>query len=430
MTEIEFNALKEKVGADVANQIKVATDPLQKKLDEVEGKLAAATSDTDKAAITKEITEAVKASDDALKAILTKQGESITELQGKLDENKDEGESIIKIFEAKKEDMASVRKANTGVVEFHLGYRVGKNGKYQLVAKAADVHNTTTTGANASITQDVSDAAILRSGADGDEINTIRRNVPWILDFVSVGTTTAATITWFDEVGKQGDFAVTAEGAIKPLVMYTFNRTSADYKKAAGKAIITEEFEMDFPRLVSTIRDLMQTDCKNEMNDIILTDLIANASAYSNPDLVGQIDNADNYAAIAAIAGQVGNFYYTPNVLVMNNNQGIVSATTKGSDGQYINPENILKEINASGLKILKNPGVDFDHVFVGDGSVYKVLLRGDLIVRIGYSGDDFDRNQYRMLVEQYFYSYISQARKAGLVYASLTAVKASIETP
>lgn len=430
MTEIEFNALVDKVGTGVATKIKDATDPLQKKLDEFEGKLKDAGNETDKAAITKEITDAITKSDEALRDILKKQGETITELQGKLDDNKDEGESVMKIFEEKKEAMAKVRKDQTGVVEFHIGYRVGKNGKYQLVAKAADVHNTTTTGANASITQDLSDAAILRAGSENDEINTINRNRPWILDFVSVGTTTSATVTWFDEVGKQGDFAVTAEGAVKPLVMYTFNRTSADYKKAAGKAIITEEFEMDFPRLVSTIRDLMQTDCKNEMNDIILTDLIANASAYSNPALVGQIDNADNYAAIAAIAGQVGNSYYTPNVLVMNNNQGIVSATLKGTDGQYINPTNVLNEINASGLKILKNPGVDFDHVFVGDGSVYKVLLRGDLIVRIGYSGDDFDRNQYRMLVEQYFYSYISQARKAGLVYASLTDVKASIEKP
>lgn len=430
MNELEFKALVDKLGPEIATKIQAASGALQTKLDGLETKLTAATSPEAKTAVTKEITDAIKASDDALRDILTKQGEKISDLQAKLDTSADEGESVIKVLEGQKDAIHKVFKAGAGVVEIQLGYKVGKNGKYQLVAKAADVHNTATTGANASITQDLSDAAILRSGAEGDDINTINRNRPWILDFVSVGNTTSATITWFDEVGKQGDFAVTAEGAVKPLVMYTFNRTSADYKKAAGRAKITEEFNMDFPRLVSTIRDLMQTDCRNEMNDLILADMITNASAYANADLVGQIDNADNYAAIGAVAGQLGNHFYTPNVLVMNNNQGIVSATQKGTDGQYINPDALMKEINASGLKMIKNPGVDFDHIFMGDGSVYKVLLRGDLIVRIGYSSDDFDKNQYSLVVEQYFYSYISQARKAGLVYASLSAVKASIEKP
>jgi hypothetical protein len=328
-------------------------------------------------------------------------------------------------------EIAEVWSKKTGAVELRLGYRIGKNGKPMLIAeKAADVHNTTTTGANASLTNDLTDAAILRIGSEGDEIFTVKRNTPFILDFVSVGNTTSSVITWMDEVGKQGDFAVTNEGAVKPLVMYTFNRTNADYKKAAGRAKITEEFNMDFPRLVSVIKDLMSIDCRNEMNDLILTDMIANASAYSNAALAGQIDNADNYSAIGAVAGQLGNSFYTPNVLVLNNNQGIVNASQKGTDGQFINPDALMKEINAAGLQIVKNPSIDFGKFFLGDGSVYKVLLRGDLIIRIGFSNDDFDRNQYSLVVEQYFYSFISDARKAGLVYADFAAVKAAIETP
>jgi hypothetical protein len=428
MEKTEFDALVAKVGTDVATKIKEVADPLQKRLDDFEQKTVAGLATAKDAS---DLKLQIEANDKALKDILKLQGETITELQNALNtEKEDEGETVIDMLTSQKDKIKEVFDAGTGQVSFRIGYKVGKNGKYRLVAKAADVHNTSTAGANASITQDLSDAAILRAGSEGDTIETVNRNRPWILDFVSVGATTSSTVTWFDEVGKQGDFAVTAEGAIKPLVMYTFNRTSADYQKVAGRAKITEEFSMDFPRLVSTIRDLMQVDCRNEMNDVILADLIANATAYSNPDLVGQIDNADNYAAIAAIAGQIGNSFHTPNVLVMNNNQGIVSATLKGTDGQYINPANVLAEINAAGLKMVKNPGVDFDHVFVGDGSVYKVLLRGDLVIRVGYSNDDFDRNQYSLVVEQYFYSYISQAKKAGLVYASLTDVKASIEKP
>lgn len=430
MNEQEFQALVDKVGVSTATRIKEATEPLQQKLNAMEALLNKKGEGTVTAEELKTLNEQIKTENEKFEGIMKTQGETITGLQAKLATKEDEEESVIKVFEKAAAEINKVYAAKTGAVEFRIGYRMSKNGKMQLVAKAADVHNTTITGANASITQDISDAAILRMGSDSDAIETQQRDRPWILDFVSVGNTTASALTWFDEVPKQGDFAVTAEGAVKPLQMYTFNRTSSDYKKATGRGKITEEFNNDFPRLVSMIKDLMKTDCRNEMNDLILVDMIANATAYANAGLVGQIDNADNYAAIAAAAGQLGNSYYTPNVLVMNNNQGIVSASLKGTDGQYINPENLMKEINSAGLRIIKHPSVAFGKFFLGDGSVYKVLLKGDLIVRIGYSNDDFDRNQYSLVVEQYFYSYVSQARKAGLVYGDFDAIKASIEKP
>jgi hypothetical protein len=428
MEKVEFDALVAKVGTDVAVKIQEATSPLQRKLDDFEAasKIAPPTPEQVKA-----INDAVKAESDKLTDILKKQGEDITALKAKIDtgESSENGDSVMKVLMSMKDEIAKVYQAKTGQVEIRMGYQVGKNGKYELVAKAADVHNTTTVGANASITQNVTTAAILRGGGD-DTIETLQRSRPWILDFVSVGNTTAPMLAWFDEVPKQGNFAVTAEGAVKPLVMYTFNRTSSDYKKAAGRAKITEEFNTDFPRVVSTIKDLMQVDCKNVMNDLILTDMIANASAYSNAGLVGTINNATDWDAIAAAAGQLGNSYYTPNVLVMNNNRGIIAATSKDTTNQYINYSPVLAEINAGGLQMIKHPSVAIGNFFLGDGSVYKVLLKGDLIVRIGYSNDDFDRNQYSLVVEQYFYSYIPQARKAGLVYGGFTAIKASIETP
>jgi len=429
MEKQEFDALVSKVGAETAQLIKTAVEPMQKQINDFETKFGA-----NPGAITQKdidvLNQSISTNEKALRDILEKQGGIITEIQNKLNTETDDGDSVVKVLESVKTQIQQVYKAGTGHVEIQLGYKVGKNGKYKMVAKAADVHNTTTTGANASITSDLSDSALLRIGSESDEIMTIKRNTPWILDFVSVGNTTSSVITWFDEVQKQGDFAVTAEGAIKPLVMYTFNRKSADYKKATGRAKITEEFNMDFPRLVSTIRDLMSTDCKNEMNALILSDMIANATAYNNPALAGEIDNADNYAAIGAVAGQLGNAYYTPNVLVLNNNQGIVNASQKGTDGQFINPEALMKEINAAGLNIAKNPDVNFGKFFMADGSVYKVLLRGDLIIRIGYSNDDFDKNQYSLVVEQFFYSFMSDARKAGLVYADFEEVKAAIEKP
>jgi hypothetical protein len=70
-----------------------------------------------------------------------------------------------------------------------------------------------------------------------------------VLQFVSVGQTDAPALLWFEEVPKDGDFAVVAEGAVKPLIQYKFERRTADYRKVAGYTAITDEFTMDFPRL-------------------------------------------------------------------------------------------------------------------------------------------------------------------------------------
>lgn len=425
MNEVEFQALVAKLGPEVATKIKDAVAPLQAKLDAFEATAkGGATAEAVKA-----IEEEIKKESVKLEGIVKAQGTTITELQAKLSTTEAENESALKTFEGKKDDINKVFKSGSGFVEFHMGYRVDKNGKYQLVAKAADVHNTTTTGANASVTEALSDAAILRVGSESAAIETLQRSRPWILDFVSVGNTTASALTWFDEVAKQGAFAVTAEGAVKPLVMYTFDRKSSDYRKVAGRAKITEEFNNDFPRLVSMIKDLMKIDCRNAMNDLILVDMIANATAYANAGLVGTINNATDWDAIAAAAGQLANVYYTPNVLVMNPNKGIIAASSKDTTGQYVNYEPLMNEINAGNLQVIKHPSIAIGKFFIGDGSVYKVLLKGDVIVRIGYSNDDFDRNQYSLVVEQYFYSYISTARKPGLVYGDFAAIKTSIET-
>lgn len=424
----EFDALVAKVGTETATKIQEAVSPIQKAFDAFEEKYKA-----NPESVTKEDVEKIKGlvetKDADLRKILTTQGESITELEKKLNVQESGGESVAKVLEGLKDKIQAVYRNKTGAVEIQLGYVADKNGRYQLVAKAADVHNTTTTGANASITQNVSAAALLRGDANAP-IETIQRKRPWILDFVFVGSTANSSFVWFNEVPKQGDFAVTAEGAVKPLLMYTFDRLSADYKKVAGRVKITEEFAMDFPRLVSTIEDLMRVDCRNKMNDLILTDLIANASTYSNPALALQIDGADNWAAIAAAAGQLANFYYTPNILVLNPNQGIINATMKDSTGQYINYEPLMREIEAGNITVLRHPDVAMGKFFLGDGNAYKVWLRGDLIVRIGYSNDDFDRNQYSMVVEQYFFAFISAAKKAGLIYGDFAAIKTAIEKP
>lgn len=313
-------------------------------------------------------------------------------------------------FDAKKDELAAVK--------------LKKAGNVALVIKVAGV--TTRTGA---VTNTGSALSAQLLGNEGAEIFEIKRGKPFILDFVTVGNTDAPAIVWFDEVPRQGDFAVTAEGAIKVLIEYEFVRTTADYRKAAGRVIITEEFDKDYPRLVSKIMQLMNIDCKNAMNALILTDMIAQASPFTFAGLNQLIQTPDYYAAIGAVICQLQSFFYEPNVLVLNPVDAWTMRLTKDLNGRYqmspLNgPDGKTYEFGA----IIVDPRVAIGYAFVGDGSIYNVDLRGDIIVRMGYSTGDFEANQYTLLVEQYFFNYISTARKPGFVYFNFNTVQAAIQ--
>jgi hypothetical protein len=265
-------------------------------------------------------------------------------------------------------------------------------------------------------------------GNENAPVYTIRRGKPFILEFVTVGQTDAPALVWFDEVPRTGDFAVTAEGATKVLIEYVFNRTSTDYRKAAGRVIITEEFDKDYPRLVSTIKQLMNIDCLNEMNALILTDMISQASPFAYTGLNGAISNPDDYAAIGAAICQLQSFFYEPNVLVINPADAWAMRLTKDLQGRYqMSPLTGADGKTYEFGAIITDPRVAIGYAFVGDGSIYNVDLRGELIVRMGYSTGDFEANQYTLLVEQYFFNHISQAKKPGFIYFNFGTVKAAI---
>lgn len=356
------------------------------------------------------------AKEGSIKHSLIEQGKKINELLEQVGKGLNGGSTMAqfkKDFDAKIADGSfdKVKQDKAGAVSF--------------VIKAAAV--TTRTGAVSDNASDLSNQLV---GNDGAQIFEIKRGTPFILDFVTVGNTDAPAIIWFDETQKQGDFAVTAEGAVKPLVEYIWVRQSADYRKAAGRAVITEEFDKDYPRIVSKIKQLMNIDCRNDMNALILTDMIAQASPFTFAGLNGGITDPDDYAAIGAVICQLQNFFYPPNVLVLNPADAWKMRLTKDLQGRYqMSPLN-GKDGNYEFGAIITDPRVALGSAFVGDGSIYNVDLRGDLIVRMGYSTGDFEANQYTLLVEQYFFNYISQAKKPGFIYFNFDTVKAAIAAP
>ena len=407
MEEKEFDALVAKVGKEAAETIKTKVEESTKGIkEEFEALKTASISKEDLqnevSILLDKLKDQAKEIEDMKKTTVSGKGGSAYH-------------SFKKQIDEKLDTLKNIKRNSSGVLTFEL--------------KAAGVTGTVGIGAgDPSLTNTQSAASSLAEG--GEQVYTLQRVRPSILDYVTVIPTDTDHITYRNEVAAEGDFAITAEGAVKPLKQYKFEKASSDAVKVAGHTIITDEFERNYARLWALIRQLMVEDCNIAMEEAILTDMIANASPYALDALDDAVDNADNYAAIIAVVTQLQLLGYTPNILALNPADAALMRLEKDTTGQYIIPPFMVNGNQYEFGRIYVDPTVTQGNFFLGNGSNYRVEPVGNVIVRMGYINDQLITNEMTLVVERYFHKYIPEARSTGFVYASFATVKADLETP
>lgn len=347
----------------------------------------------------------------SMASIIKAQGTQITALKLASTGQKQEAIPLEKALEAYKKGFEEQKTNRTGTHTFEISFNKG--------TKAAAVTAISTGG---SVANDISTATALRLG-DGPFFE-IKRGTPFILDFVNVGETNQPFLIWWDEIAKQGDFAITAEGVLKPMVQYKFDRKSADYKKAAGYSVLTDEFMNDMPGLVTQIKRLGNIDMMNDINAQILADMISAFPTFTYTGLNGQIYHADDYAAIGAAICQIQSLFFKPTVLVLNPADAWRMKLTKDDVGRYQMPPFSFNGETFEFGQVITDPRVPIHNFLVGDGQTFNVDMKGGVIVRVGYNGTDFVQNQQTVVVEQYFYDYISNNRLGAWCYGNFEVIK------
>jgi hypothetical protein len=375
----------------------------------------------------------------AVKAIALKQGTTLDELSLKIETGDAVTKSISEVLEADKEELRKVYSQGNG----RKSYMVTMNKNGAMVMKPFDETaktvgpNASVSGINggsaASIAQNLDAATLLRIGA-GSPIYGQYRNTPWIFDLCNTVNASFNNqmpfAIWFDEQAKDGASATTAEGVSKPLMQYKYQLNSSSYKKEAALVGFTEEFHLDFAQLESDIMDKSRVDVINRVNSAILPNIITAATAYNTGASFqaggGAVTNATDFDAIAAMAAQVDNATFgsaRANAAVMSTFKKYRMGITKNTQGSYLNPPDVLANLGFVG-----NPAMADDDILVGDLKQYQILLRGGLIVRVGYNGTDFAQNMYSVVLEQFYFDYISSIRKPAIVKGqTFAAVKAAI---
>lgn len=357
-----------------------------------------------------------------LKEIAQKQGTTLQELGLKMNGVEAGNKSIAQVLHENKEELLKVYKNGSGVAEF----MINMNEKGQFVArpfdrqKAAGPHATIADvgggGNTASIAQSLNAATILRMGGDAP-IQSQYRNTPWIFDLcnlVNVGFDMPFAI-WYEEQEKQGASSTVTEGGTKPASQYAYTLKSSEYKKEATLLGFTNEFTIDFERLQSDILGKGRTDLINRINTAVLTNVVSAATAYNSQASFGtrSSEKVNDWIVLAAMAAQVDHttFGANANAAIMSTYKKYNLGTTQDTEGRWIDVPNVLRN-----LSLVGNPGVGSDDVLVGDFKQYNILLRGGLIVKVGFNGTDFAENRFSTVIEQYYFDYISALRAPAIV--------------
>lgn len=365
----------------------------------------------------------------SLANIVKRQGVIIAGLQEHGTGGNQQQKSLVEVLEAMKDHFQDQAKSKNGSTIFELEFQRSTKGMTIKLAGGKDslrIKAAATETVSGSITNSITTATGLRLG-DGP-FYEIKRNRFFLTDFINVGETNQAYLIWWDEApAKQGDFAITAEGVMKPQVEYEFTRKSSDYKKIAGYMVITDEFYMDMPQLVTQIRRLAQIDIMNDLQTNVVTDMIAALPGFTYTGLNGKIYHADDYAAIGAAITQIQSLFFQPTVIALNPADHWKMRLTKDDVGRYQMPPFAFNGETFEFGTVITNPAIPLGTFLVGDGETYNLDFRGGLTIRIGYNGTDFVQNQQTLVVEQYYFDYISSNRIGAWVYGNFSVIKGVI---
>lgn len=315
----------------------------------------------------------------------------------------------------------------------------GKGKELTINVKAA-VNITTGAVANASgvttpdavVYQDITDYAVdVRADA-------------YIINFMDNGTTNKAALPYMDKLPTEGTMAITAEGALKPLISVSFELRYSQAEKIAGRAKVSEEALDDIPYLMSIIRNELKYEHDIAEQAFIFTKINAIAGAFVAGGMAASTTSPSNYDAIrAAIYGIkiASKGKYIPNAVLVPSADAYNMGATKDTTGQYVMPTFVLPDgSKVAGVQVIEvnDDSVAEGSFVVGDFRKLKRRIYKGFTLRIGQGilesstaaniHSDFESNMYTMVGESRLHLYVYENEKVAFTKSTFAAVKTAIE--
>lgn len=266
----------------------------------------------------------------------------------------------------------------------------------------------------------------------------------YILPYLSNGNTNKASLPYMDKIPTEGTMAITAEGALKPLISVSFTLRYSTAKKMAGRVKISEEALDDIPNIMSIIRNELMYQHDIAIQADVFTTVAAFAPAFVAGSLAGTTDAPTNYDAIRAAIYAVkiaSKGAYIPNAVVVPSADLYAMGASKDTTNQYVFPPFVLPDgTKVEGVAVVEDPyGVlAAGNFIVGDWKKLHRDVYKSFTVRIGQGiigsataaniVSDFESNMYTLIGESRYHLWIYENEKTAFIKSTFAAVKTAIE--
>lgn len=267
-------------------------------------------------------------------------------------------------------------------------------------------------------------------------------NMPFFRDIVNVAPIRGNKVTWINKSAVSNGAGMTAEGAAKTQISWTYSEDSADVKKITAYVKVSKEAldDLDF------LRSEINTDLRQEI-ELKLDEQIAEGSgvgqnlkgiltyaptfAVAGTSLAAAVDGANRLDALRSSVALIRKAKFRANYIAINPVDAALMDMEKGDDNHYILPPFVTADgTRVAGTTVIESFSIDEGSFLVGDFTKSNLRIREEININLGYENDDFTKNMVTILAEMRAVHYIKLHHVPAFVKGTFTAAIALINKP
>ena len=267
-------------------------------------------------------------------------------------------------------------------------------------------------------------------------------NMPFFRDIVNVAPIRGNKVTWINKSAVSNGAGMTAEGAAKTQISWTYSEESADVKKITAYVKVSKEAldDLDF------LRSEINTDLRQEI-ELKLDEQIAEGSgvgqnlkgiltyaptfAVAGTSLAAAVDGANRLDVLRSAVALIRKAKFRANYIAINPVDAALMDMEKGNDNHYILPPFVTADgTRVAGTTVIESFSIDEGSFLVGDFTKSNLRIREEININLGYENDDFTKNMVTILAEMRAVHYIKLHHVPAFVKGTFAAAIALIKKP
>jgi HK97 family phage major capsid protein len=236
------------------------------------------------------------------------------------------------------------------------------------------------------------------------------------------------TLTWIDEVNKEGNAGMTSEGDTKSQSDVTYVEKTVNLENVTHFIKVSTKMLSQPSYIVNAVRSrLLRKLQLKKQQQLLSGDGTAPeikgikewATAFSAGDYAGSVIEPNINDLIRVIVAQIAENGedFMPNYAIVSHKTLADMDLKKASDGHYVLPPfSTLDNRTVSGVRVIASNEFTNDELMVGDFTKANYAYKNSVQVSINLDGNDFTKNMRTILAEQPIALFVSSNETGAFI--------------